>query len=178
VAAFATFALIGYYAALAPSLLAEDLAIKSPAVAGIVVAEMFLVAAGVVILTRRLRSRTAMLSGLLFLLPSLACLLVAQSFASLSLLMIGTTLGGVASALGYRGTLQVVNGIAPSEQRAEVISSYLIACYLGNSIPVIGIGVLSMLYGHLTAYYVFAATVAVLGAAALFTGWRYTPREE
>ena len=38
VAAFATFSLVGHYAALVPSLLAEDLGHRSPALAGIVVA--------------------------------------------------------------------------------------------------------------------------------------------
>lgn len=142
-----------------------------------VVAELFLVAAASVVVTRNLRSRTAMLCGLILLLLSLGCLLLAQSFASLALLMIGTTIGGLASALGYRGTLQVVNAIAPSDRRAEVISSYMIACYLGNSVPVIGIGVLSTFWGHAVAHDVFAATIAVLAAIALFTGWRYAPRD-
>ncbi len=124
--AFATFALIGYYAALAPTLLSEDLGVTSPAIAGIVVAELFFVAAVSVVATHTLRSRTAMLMGLALLVPSLACLLLAQSFESLALLIVGTTIGGGASALGYRGSLQVVNGIAPEDQRAEVIASYMI----------------------------------------------------
>ncbi len=177
VAAFATFALIGYYAALTPSLLSEDLGLTSPAIAGMVVAELFLVAAASVVATRNLTSRSAMLCGLVLLLPSLGCLLLAQSFASLALLMIGTTIGGAASALGYRGTLQVVNGIAPSDRRAEVISSYMIACYLGNSVPVIGVGVLSTLWGNAIAHDVFAATIAALAAIALLTGSRYAPRD-
>ena len=113
-----------------------------------------------------------MLAGLCLLLPSLGCLFLAQTFTSLALLIIGTTLGGVASALGYRGSLQVVNGIAPHERRGEVISSFMIACYLGNSVPVIGVGVLSTLCGQAVAHKVFAATIAALAAIALVTEWR------
>lgn len=178
VAGFATFALVGYYAALAPSLLSEDLGIASPAVAGAVVAELFLVAAASVVATRRLPSRTAMLWGAALLIPSLACLLAAQSMASLAVLLIGTTIGGVASALGYRGTLQVVNGIAPEDQRAEVIASYMIACFFGNSLPVIGVAVLSTFWSHAIAHDVFAATIALLAAIAFLTGWRYAPRND
>ena len=83
--------------------------------------------------------------GLVLLFLSLGCLLLAQSFTSLALLLIGTTIGGLASALGYRGALQVVNGIASPDHRAEVIASHMIACYLGNSVPVIGAGALSTL---------------------------------
>jgi hypothetical protein len=39
--------------------------------------------------------------------------------------------------------LQIVNQIAPDNRRAEVVSSYLMFCYAGVSLPVIGIGVLS-----------------------------------
>lgn len=78
VAAFAIFALLGYYAALMPSLMSEDLTVGNAAVAGAVVAELFLVAAASVVATRDLPSRTAMLSGLFLLLPSLACLLLAR----------------------------------------------------------------------------------------------------
>jgi MFS family permease len=143
VAVFATFALIGYYAALTPSLIAHDIGLADPAIGGVVVAGLFMIAAASVLATRHVRSRTALLGGMTLLIPSVGFLLLAQSFASLPLLIIGTILGGAASALGYRATLQVVNQITPSDQRAEVISSYLIVVYLGNSVPVIGVGVLS-----------------------------------
>ena len=106
-----------------------------------------------------------------------ARLALAEPLKSLPSLLAGTIIGGVAAALGYRGTLQVVNRIAPGDRRAEVISSYLITCYLGNSVPVIGIGVLSALWGHAVASAVFAATLALLAVIALVTGWRYAPRE-
>ena len=51
-------------------------------------------------------------------------------------------LGGVALALGYRGSLQVVNRIAPDDRRAEVVSGFLLACFVGDSVPVVGVGVL------------------------------------
>ena len=43
--------------------------------------------------------------------------------------------------LGYRGSLEVINRIAPADRRSEVVSSSLIALFAGNSVPVIGIGV-------------------------------------
>ncbi len=70
-------------------------------------------------------------------------------------------------SLGYRGSLQIVNEIAPDERRAEVVSSYLVACFVGNALPVIGIGVLTALTGRLTASIAFAGVVAALAVAAL-----------
>ena len=176
VAAFAVFALGGYYAALVPTLLSERLGHSSPAIAGAVVAELYAVAAAAVIATHKLSSRTAMLAGLAVLLPSVGLLLLAQTAASMPALLLGTAFGGVALALAYRGSLQVINGIAPEDQRAEVVASYLIVSFLGNSLPVIGVGVLSRATGAPTAHGVFAAAIAVLAVVAMATGWKFAPR--
>jgi MFS transporter len=171
VAAFAVFALGGYYAALVPTLLSRSLGIASPMIAGAVVAELYLVAATAVMATHRLSSRTAMLAGLGVLLPSVGLLLLAQMAESMPALLLGTALGGIALALAYRGSLQVINGIAPEDQRAEVVASYLIVSFLGNSLPVIGVGVLSRVASPATAHGVFAIVIAVLAVIAMATGW-------
>ena len=119
VTAFATFALIGYYAALLPSLMAEELGQRSPAVGGLVVSELFVAAVATVAATRTQAPRTAMLSGLALLPPSLGLLVAAEAWQSMTLLVAATTLAGVASALGYRGSLQVVNAIAPDDRRGK-----------------------------------------------------------
>jgi MFS family permease len=168
--AFGTFALFGFYAALAPSILAQDMHETNRAVGGGIVFELCVVALAALIVTRSLKSRTAMLSGLVLLLPSLALLVLAQSMASMPLLLLGTAVSGTAAALGYRGSLQVVNEIAPGDRRAEVISTYLICCYVGNSVPVIGVGVLQTLSTPIVASSAFATTIAVFAIVALLTG--------
>src|SRR5207248_10990546 len=152
----------GYYAALLPSLMAEELGQRSPAVGGLVVSELFVAAVATVAATRTQAPRTAMLSGLALLPPSLGLLVAAEAWQSMPLLLAATTLAGVASALGYRGSLQVVNAIAPDDRRAEVISTYLLTCYLSNSLPIIGVGMLSQACGLSVASYLFAATIVLL----------------
>ncbi len=61
----------------------------------------------------------------------------------------------------------MVNQIAPDDRRAEVVSSFYIMCFVGNSMPVIGVGVLSTLSDPFTASVAFACTVAALALAAL-----------
>src|SRR5947207_12342496 len=139
VTAFVTFALIGFYAALIPSLLNQSLLQRSPVVAGAVVFELFAIATAVAAVTGKLHARFAMLSGLTLLPPSLMLLVAAQLLRSMPLLLLATMLGGISAALGYRGSLEVVNRIAPRDNRSEFVSSYLIAFYLGNSLPIIGI---------------------------------------
>jgi MFS family permease len=176
VTAFATFALIGFYAALIPSLLTGSLKKGSPFLAGVVVFELFLIAAAAAA-TGRLRDRGAMLSGLVLLPPSLALIAAAQLLRSLPLLFAAAAVAGVAGALGYRGSLAVVNRIAPDDRRSEVVSSYLVAVYLGNSLPIIGIGVLSAFVGSLAADLVFAVVITLCAGAALYAGTKYAPQE-
>ena len=174
--AFATFALIGFYAALLPTMLQDSLREGSPAVSGAIVFELFLVAATVAALTgTKTAGRTAMLSGLALLPPSLALLLAAEAIRSMPVLILTTVLAGVAAALGYRGSLELVNRIAPDDRRSEVVSAYLIAVYMGNSLPIIGIGLLSRAAGPMAAHIAFAAVIGVVAAAALATGWKYAP---
>jgi MFS family permease len=170
VTGFVVFALIGFYAALIPNLLSDSLEQKSPAVSGGTVFELFAVAALCVMLTARLRSTTASFSGLALLPPSLWLLVTAELTHSMLLLLCTTALGGLSAALGYRGSLEEVSHIAPADQRSEVVSSYLIAVYAGNSVPVIGIGLLAAVTGSTTAHISFAAIITLLACIALIVG--------
>jgi MFS family permease len=170
VTAFATFALVGFYAALIPSMVGDRLDQRSPIVAGAVICELFLVSAATIVATGRLRNRIAMLSGLVLLWPGSALLVTAELVRSMPLLVAASALAGIAAALGYRGSLAVVNGIAPDDRRAEIVSSYLIAMYFGNSLPIIGIGLMTDWVGSVSAHLVFAAVIAVLAATAVAVG--------
>ncbi|HEX4615547.1 MAG TPA: hypothetical protein VH230_06495 [Stellaceae bacterium] len=73
--------------------------------------------------------------------------------------------------------MEVVNRIAPSDKRSEVVSSYLIAVYLGNSLPIIGIGLLSEMVSSIAAHLAFAVIISLLAAVAFATGTKYAPRQ-
>lgn len=174
--AFGIFALIGFYAAILPSMLVRTLHQSSHATAGAVVGEVFIVATVAAVLTRRVDSHKAMLSGLVVLIPSLALLVLAERTHLMPLLLADAALAGISEGLGYRGGLEVINQIAPDNQRAEVVSAYLICCYAGLSIPPVGVGILSELASPSLADLTFAAVVAVIAAAGLAIGLRYSPR--
>jgi predicted MFS family arabinose efflux permease len=167
IAGFVTFALGGLYFALIPTIVIEDLHEADVAVGALLVFELGAVALAVNLLCRRLPAAAAMTSGLLALLPAVALLVVAQAAGSMPVLVVASALAGVVLALGYRGSLQVVNVIAPDQRRAEVVSSYLIAVFLGNAVPVIGVGVLSTLTDAFIATVTFAGVVATLAVVAL-----------
>jgi MFS family permease len=176
VTGFATFALIGFYSALIPNLLADSLHLSAPAISGAVVCGLFGVAAITILSTGRLQSQGATLGALALLVPGVWLLVGAELARSLPALLFAAAIGGVSGGLGYRGSLEVINRIAPADQRSEVVSSYLIALFAGNSVPVIGIGVLAAAAGALTAHVTFAAVITVLAGIAAWTGITYAPR--
>ncbi|MDA9431526.1 major facilitator transporter [Bradyrhizobium sp. CCBAU 51627] len=173
VTGFGAMALVAFFAALAPSVLAGELHVTSHAVAGAIFLELASAVALVIALTRPVSSRAAMLWSLGLMLPSLVLLVTAQFAESLGVMIAATATCGVAAGLGYRGSLQVVNQIAPNDRRAEVVSAYFICCFLGNALPVIGIGVLSTLISSTVASLVFATTIAVFAIVAVAFGLKY-----
>lgn len=176
VTGFGAMALVAFFAALVPSVLANELHETSHAVAGGVFLELAVTVAIVIALTRSLSSRTAMLCSLGLMLPSVAFIVAAQFEASIALMIAATALCGVAVGLGYRGSLQVVNQIAPEDRRAEVVSAYFICGFLGNALPVIGIGVISTLASPRLASLVFAAMIAAFAVIALGFGLKRSER--
>jgi MFS family permease len=172
ITAFTVFSLYGFYFSLAPSVLIDSLHQPNRAIGGAVVFELGLVSAATIIFTRRLASNTCMHLALALLLPSLALLIAAQARGSMPLLLSGTALSGISGALGYRGSLQVVNQIAPTDQRAGVSSVYFIVCFIGNSLPVIAVAALARAFDSLVADSAFAVTLAVLALGALAISMR------
>ncbi|MER9755868.1 MFS transporter [Mesorhizobium sp. M0166] len=173
VTGFGAMALVGFYAALAPSILAQQLQVTNHAEAGALFFELAIVTAATIVATARLSSRAAMFAALALMIPTVALIVAAQVFASMAIMIAGTALCGVAAALGYRGGLQVVNEIAPADRRAEVVSAFFICCFCGNALPVIGIGVLSTMTSATVASVAFAGMIAVFSLVALGLGAKY-----
>jgi MFS family permease len=170
---FAAMALVGFFAALGPTTIRQDLHIANRALGGLAVAELLVVAALAILATRRLAPRRAMLCGLSLTPIGLALLVAGQRLGSLPVFLAGTSVCGVAAALGYRGGLEVTNRLAPPERRAEMVSAYFICGFLGNALPIIGCGALGQAVGARTADAVFAAVVSAIALAALAVGLRY-----
>jgi hypothetical protein len=91
--------------------------------------------------------------------------------------MIGATaLYGISAALGYRGSLEVINKIAPEDRRAEVTSSYFVCCFAGNALPVIGVGIISAYAGMPSASATFAAMLSLFAVGAILFDIKSTHR--
>jgi MFS family permease len=170
---FGAMALVGFYAALMPTILSHDLQIESHAAAGALFFELATVVAVVIVTTQALASRTAMMTSLALMIPAAAAVVTAQVASSLWVMLAATAAVAVAAGLGYRGSLQVVNQSAPADKRAAVVSTYFVCCFAGNALPVIGVGVLSTLTNTTVADIAFACMIAAFAVVALVFGLIY-----
>lgn len=173
VTGFGAMALVGFYAAMAPSILARQLHEANHAVAGALFFELAIVAAISIVALMSVRSSRAMLAALASMIPSVLLVVAAQMLASMALMIAATACCGVVAALGYRGSLQVVNEIAPEDRRAEVVSSFFICCFVGNALPVIGIGIVSTYANPIAASLAFAGMIIVFALVALAFGQKH-----
>lgn len=165
--AFAVFALGGFYASLTPGLLARRLHEPNVAVLGAVVGAFFGAASVIATFVPHAKPEHAVRGAVALLFAGLALLVAADLAVSFPLLLVATFASGGALGLGYRGSLQAINEMAPSERRAELVSSYLLACYSANALPALGVGLLSRAVSPELAHAVFAGVLALLGVVAL-----------
>ena len=165
---FAAMAVVGFYAALGPTTIQRDLHVTNRAVVGLIIDELFIVAALLILVSQRLTPRKTMLAGLIATPAGMALLVLSQRLGSMPILLLGTAVCGAAGAFGYRGGLAVANSLAPAERRAEIASVFFICCFCGNALPVIGAGALTQATNAHLADLVFAGVVSAIAGGALF----------
>ena len=150
-AAFAAFALLGLFAALAPTFLGSVLHQNSHAVQGGVVFLLLAVGSVTQVLLSRFNSRRVMMVGLGVFLAALALIVTALSQAGMALLLAGTVVGGVAVGAVFLGSLATANRLAPPAERGHIISTYFVLCYCGLIVPVVAVGVATEFTGDFQA---------------------------
>jgi MFS family permease len=161
-AGFAGFALLGLFTAVAPSFLSQTLGVRDLAVAGAVVFSVFLASVVGQSLTDRTEPRHALPGGCFVLVVGLLLVAASLYWESLALLVIGAVCGGLGQGLSFRAAVTVVNRAAPAAHRGGTISSFFVLCYLGISLPVVGVGALSLVIGLRDAGLTFSGCVILL----------------
>ncbi|MFE7776352.1 MFS transporter [Streptomyces sp. NPDC057445] len=165
-AAFAGFALLGLFTAVAPSFASQTLGVDNLAVSGAVVFSVFLGSTFGQSLTQRIGTRRSLPVGCGVLV--LGLVLVASSLIaeSLPLLVLGALCGGTGQGLAFRAALSLVSGAAPEQHRGATISAFFVVAYTGISLPVVGVGAMAMWLGLRAAGLVFTVCVMLLAACA------------
>ncbi|MFJ9852884.1 MFS transporter [Streptomyces sp. NPDC101150] len=162
VAAFAGFSLLGLFTAVAPSFVGQTLRVHNLAVAGVIVCTVFLGSTLGQLLAGRLGVRRALPGGCLVLAVGLVLVGTSLAVQSLPVLVIGALCGGTGQGLAFRAGLAAVSAAAPPERRGGTISAFFLVAYLGISLPVVGVGALTLALGLRGAGLTFAGCVIVL----------------
>jgi MFS family permease len=165
---FASWALAGFYGALAPGLLRGLTGSTSVVLAGSGLAVLAGVAAVVTWLLRAVGARTVMLVGTGALVLGMALTVLALSAASVPLFFLGAVAAGIGFGSGFQGGIRTVVPLAAPHERSGVLSLLFVVSYLGMGLPAVVAGFLVVHAGGLvTTAREYAGLVVVLALAAL-----------
>ncbi|MFF8371590.1 MFS transporter [Streptomyces lydicus] len=178
IAAFAGFALLGLFTAIAPSFVGETLGVHNLAVAGAVVFTVFLGSTVGQSLSGRIGVRKALPAGCLVLVAGLVLVATSLAVTSLPVLVTGAVCGGIGQGLAFRAGLTAVGHAAPPEHRGGTISAFFLVAYLGISLPVVGVGALTLELGLRGAGLTFSACVIAVAVAVGLYVLRRPPTDD
>jgi MFS family permease len=167
VAAFAAFSLLGLFAGLAPTFVANVLHEPNHAVQGAVVFGLLAVGTVTQLVLARFGSRRVVMAGLGLFLAALTLIVTALAAASMALFLAGTVVGGVAVGAVFLGSLATANRLAPPGRRGQTVSTFFVLCYAGLIIPVVGVGVATLFTGDFPAVLAFSILLAALSLFSL-----------
>ncbi|MCW2495728.1 MFS transporter [Jatrophihabitans sp.] len=173
-AGFAGFAVLGLFTAVCPAVLAL-LGHHNPALTGLVVFSVFAASAAGQLASARVPTETALLAGTGTLVVGIAGVGSSIAASSLPLLVAGGIVSGLGQGLSFRAALGSVTGASPEHQRGGVASTFFAICYVGISLPVVGVGIGTRAYGLAHTGEVFAVIIALLSLAALTSLWHTRP---
>jgi MFS family permease len=167
VGGFTSFAVLGMFLSIAPTIVANSLGIHAPIV-GAAVASFMLIASSVAqLVAKRASYRTQMYLGLILLPSGIVGFSVLMTSGSLVLVLGTVVLGGLGHGLMFLGGLEMIDRVSQESNRATLAAIYFAASYAGASIPVIALGFLAQTVGVRQAVGDYAGLVT-LGCAATF----------
>jgi MFS family permease len=166
------FAAVGLYAALAPTFLSLLLHIANRAVSGVVVALLFASSITTQLALRRVSERLAIAVGLGLLIVALLLALIALLTVSVHVFLLSAIVTGIGQGLSQRGSLGLINHVAPATQRGEVLSSYYVIGYIGTALPVLCLSLLASSIGLPGATTAFVITIDIIAIVMMATTTR------
>ena len=166
-AAFAGFAVMGLFSAVAPSFLAGIIGISNHALAGAMASSIFAASAVAQLGARHIPPARAVAVGCAMLAVGMVILAVALHLSSLPGLILAAAVAGVGQGISFGRGLAAVAAAAPADRRAEVSSTYFVVAYVAISLPVVGVGLAAQAWGLRTAGVSFAVAIGVLSVICL-----------
>jgi MFS family permease len=170
-AAFVAWAVVGFWLALAPTLVNLSLGTGYMAHGGIAAAAVLAVAGAVQLPATRMRDSVALVAGLSVEVLSLGALQAFTMWPSLTLLYAAAVAAGVGQGLCWMGSARLVNRVCPPSGRAGAVSALFIAVYAGV-FAILAVGLVADRFGMTAGVTTFVAATALLAALTLVAGRR------
>ncbi|MEV1023064.1 MFS transporter [Streptomyces sp. NPDC050264] len=166
IASFVGFALFGVFTSVTPAFLGQFLHVDNLAVSGLIVGLAFFSSIAGQLAVGHIGVGRSLPLGCAVLLAGLALFAGAMGWDLLALVVLSAVVGGCGHGLAFRGAMSAVTEASPADQRATVISALFLVAYVGISLPVVGVGVLTGPIGLEAAGLVFIACMAILVSTA------------
>ena len=168
----ATWALGGFYASLAPSLVRTATGSTSNLIGGATVAALTVTGALIIFMMRNRPAAQALRLGASLLPVGLVLILLGVHGASLSLFFFGTLVAGCGFGSGFLGAVRSLVPLALPHERAGLMSAYYVLSYLAFCLPALLAGHLARSFGLLATTDGYGVVLIVLALAALLLSLR------
>ncbi|MBV9949043.1 MAG: MFS transporter [Myxococcales bacterium] len=167
-----SWALVGFYGSLGPSLVRRIAGSTAPALGGLSLFVLASVGAMAVLFTRRHAATWVVMAGTVALAAGVGLTLVALEPASLGLFFVGTAIAGAGFGMAFQGAIRSVLPFAAEGERAGVLSVLYVIAYLSMGLPAVFAG-LRFVHGGgaLTTAREYGAAVILLAALAHASAW-------
>ncbi|ALG07392.1 MFS transporter [Kibdelosporangium phytohabitans] len=165
--AFAAFALMGLFTALAPTLLTLVFGQPSRLFGAVATFALMGAAAVAQVVFARLTTRPQLQAGFALMAAGLVMVAVSVLTVSMVLFFAGAVIGGAGTGLAFRSSVATAASLAEPAVRGEVLAALFLGAYAGLSIPVLAIGVTLIWLPSPAAVVLFSALdLILLGWAA------------
>jgi len=164
----ATWALGGFYASLAPSLVRTATGSTSNLIGGATVAALTLTGALMIYTLRNRAAARSLQLGASLLPIGLILILLGVHSASLALFFLGTLVAGCGFGAGFLGAVRSLVPLALPHERAGLMSAYYVLSYLAFCLPSLLAGNLTHTFGLVTTTDGYGAVLIILSLSALF----------
>ncbi|MBV7568804.1 MFS transporter [Pseudomonas sp. PDM27] len=163
----ALWALGGFYASLAPSLVRTATGSTSNMIGGATVAALTLTGALMIYSMRNRPAGKSLLLGASLMPAGVVLILLGVHSASLPLFFLGTLVAGCGFGSGFLGTLRSLVPLALPHERAGLVSTYYALSYLAFCLPSLLAGNLSRTLGLVATVDGYGAVLILLALGAL-----------
>ena len=168
----ATWALGGFFASLAPSLVRAATGSTSNLIGGSTVATLTMTGALMIFTLRNRPATLGLRIGASSLPVGVILILIGVHSASLALFFMGTLIAGCGFGAGFLGTVRTLVPLALPHERAGLMSAYYVLSYLAFCLPALLAGNLSRTFGLVATTDGYAGALIVLALGALLAMMR------